>query len=175
VTPADGGLDDIDRAIIGELQEDGRRTFREIGRTLDLSERTIRTRVHRMQSDGVLRILAFADPYRVGDSVLAMVLLRVAAGAHDRVVETLTAWPEVSYISSLLGRWDVYAQLVCRDNDALWHLVTERLRALEGVEEIETGLEVRVHKFVYSYPTLAGQWPAPPAPAQPPARGSGEP
>src|SRR6188472_1896182 len=115
VTAPEAGLDDIDRAIVRELQEDGRRTFREIGRKLDLSERTIRTRVRRMQDDGVLRILAFADPYRVGDSVLAMVLIRVATGAHDRVVETLTEWPEVSYISSLLGRSDVYVQLVCRD------------------------------------------------------------
>ena len=160
VTAPEAGLDDIDRAIVRELQEDGRRTFREIGRKLDLSERTIRTRVRRMQDDGVLRILAFADPYRVGDSVLAMVLVRVATGEHDRIVETLAAWPEGSYISSLLGRSDIYIQLVCRNNDALWSLVNERLRAIDGVMDTETSLEVKVHKFVYSYPTLLGRWPA---------------
>jgi Lrp/AsnC family transcriptional regulator, regulator for asnA, asnC and gidA len=93
-----------------------------------------------------------------------MVLVRVATGAHDRVVEAITPWPEVSYISSLLGRSDLYVQLVCRDNDALWSLVNERLRAIDGVVDTETSLEVKVHKFAYSYPTLLGRWPAPDQP-----------
>lgn len=159
MTALGAALDDVDRAIIGELQEDGRRPFREIARKLDLSERTIRTRVRRLQHDGVLRIFAFADPYRVGPSVLAMVLVRVQSGAHDSVVETLSGWPEVSYISSLLGRADIYAQLVCSDNDALWELVNHRLRTLDGVLDAETSLEIKIHKFVYNYPTLAGEWP----------------
>jgi Lrp/AsnC family transcriptional regulator for asnA, asnC and gidA len=168
----EAGLDDLDRAIVRELQEDGRRPFREIARKLDLSERTIRTRVRRMQDDGVLRILAFADPYRVGHVVLAMVLLRVEAGAHERVVETLTAWPEVSYISTLLGRSDIYVQVVCSDNDALWRLVNEGMRSLDGVLETETSLEVKVHKFIYSYPTLIGRWPDA---AEAPGTGDGTP
>jgi Lrp/AsnC family transcriptional regulator, regulator for asnA, asnC and gidA len=160
VAGPDAGLDDIDAAIVRELQEDGRRPFREIARTLELSERTIRTRVRRMQDEGVLRILAFADPDRVGRSVLAMVLVRVEVDAHEQIVRTLAEWPEVSYISSLLGRADLYLQVVCRDNDTLWQLVTQRLRALDGVLETETSLEVKVHKFAYSYPALLGRSPA---------------
>jgi Lrp/AsnC family transcriptional regulator for asnA, asnC and gidA len=152
----EAALDDVDRAIVRELQEDGRRPFREIARNLDLSERTIRTRVRNMQDDGVLRILAFADPYRVGHSVLAMALLRVETRAHDQIVQTLTGWPEVTYISTLLGRSDIYVQLVCSNNDELWRLVNQGLRALDGVLDTETSIEVKVHKFVYRYPTLVG-------------------
>ena len=149
-------LDTVDRAILRELQEDGRRPFREIARKIGVSERTVRARARRMGDDGVLRIIAFADPVRLGHSVLALVLIRVDASGHDRVVETVASWPEVSYVSSLVGRADLYIQVMCRDNDELWRLVTQRLRALEGVIETETMLEVKVHKFVYSHPELGG-------------------
>ena len=149
-------LDTVDRAILRELQEDGRRPFREIARKIGVSERTVRARARRMGDDGVLRIIAFADPVRLGHSVLALVLIRVDASGHDRVVETVASWPEVSYVSSLVGRADLYIQVMCRDNDELWRLVTQRLRALDGVIETETMLEVKVHKFVYSHPELGG-------------------
>jgi Lrp/AsnC family transcriptional regulator for asnA, asnC and gidA len=152
----DETLDTVDRAILRELQEDGRRPFREIARKIGVSERTVRARARRMGDDGVLRIIAFADPVRLGHSVLALVLIRVDASGHDRVVETVASWPEVSYVSSLVGRADLYIQVMCRDNDELWRLVTQRLRALDGVIETETMLEVKVHKFVYSHPELGG-------------------
>jgi len=147
-------LDDVDRGILGELQVDGRRPFREIARTLGISERTVRARVRRMQDAGLLRFIAFIDPRQLEHSVLALLLLRVEADAHGRVVETLTSWSEVSYVSTLMGRADIYAQVICRDNDDLWHFVTHRVRGLAGVLETETMLEMRVHKFVYAYPAL---------------------
>lgn len=147
-------LDEVDRAILRELQDDGRRSFREIARNVGVSERTVRVRARRLQEEGILRIIAFADPLQLGRSVLALVLLRVDAGAHDRVVETVGAWSEVSYVSSLVGRADVYLQIMCRDNDELWRL-TQRLRGIPGVIETETMLEMKVHKFVYAHPNLS--------------------
>lgn len=142
-------LDDLDRSIIGELQDDGRRPFREIARNLGVSERTVRSRTKRLQDAGILRILAFADPYRVGPSVLALVLLRVEPHRHDHVVETIAAYPEVTYASSLVGRADIYTQVLCRDNEHLWELVSKRLRGLDGVIETDTMMEMKVHKFIY--------------------------
>jgi Lrp/AsnC family transcriptional regulator for asnA, asnC and gidA len=147
-------VDEVDRSILRQLQEDGRRSFRAIARASGVSERTIRTRVRRMQDTGLLRFLAFIDPRQLEHQMLALVLLRVEVQAHDRVVETLTSWPEVSYVSTLMGRADIYAQVVCRDNDDLWRLVGQRLRALDGVLETETMTEMKVHKFHYAYRAL---------------------
>ena len=72
----------------------------------------------------------------------------------ESIVETLRAWPEASYVSTLLGRWDVYVQLVCPDVEELWDLVTHRIRTLEGVLETETIMEMSVHKFTYKYLAL---------------------
>jgi len=85
----------------------------------------------------------------VGPSVLALVLLRVEPHRHDHVVETVTAYPEVTYASSLVGRADIYTQVLCRDNEHLWELVSKRLRGLDGVIETDTMMEMKVHKFIY--------------------------
>ncbi len=143
-------LDDLDRRILVELQEDGRRSFRDIARQLGVSERTIRSRVKRMQDTKVLRILAFADPFQLGHEVLAFVLLRVEPKEHARIVETLASWPEVTYVSTLMGRADIYLQLICEDTEDLWHVVTQRIRALAGVQETETMIEMKVEKFSYA-------------------------
>lgn len=148
-------LDELDRGILRLLQDDGRRPFREIARQVGVSERTVRVRFRRMEEAGVVRILAFADPFALDHQVLAIVLLRVQPDAQERVVSTLTDWPEISYVSTVIGRPDVLLQVVCRDNEALWDLVTHRVRGLGGVIETETMIETHVHKFTYRYPSLA--------------------
>jgi len=81
-------------------------------------------------------------------SVLALILLTTEPAREREVIAVLREWDEVTYISSLVGRTDVYAQLLCRDNDALWDVV-RRTRALEGVLGTETMYETEVHKFAY--------------------------
>ena len=108
----------------------------------------MRTRVRRLQDAGVLRFLAFVDPSQLGRARAGAVLARVEAEHQQRVVDAATAWPETTYVSSLLGRADVYMQVICADNETLWAIVS-RLRALPGVLETETMLEMQVHKFAY--------------------------
>src|ERR1700742_1089470 len=102
----DYALDDLDRAIMRELEEDGRRAFREISRSVGASEATIRARVKRLQDLKILRIVAFADPEQLGGSQLALVFLTVELARHEEIVGQLADLPEVSYVSTLLGRAD---------------------------------------------------------------------
>jgi len=141
-------FDLTDERILEALQTDGRRSFRDIAREIGVAEGTVRTRVRRLEAAGVLRFLAFVDPSQLGQRVLALVFARVEAQHQSRVVDAATAWPETTYVSSLLGRADVYLQVICADNDMLWGIVS-RLRALPGVLETETMLEMQVHKFAY--------------------------
>jgi len=149
-------LDALDRAIISHLQADGRRPFRAIARALGVPEATVRFRATRLQDEGILRILALADPYRLGYAVQAAVLIRVTPAAHGAVAETLAGWPEVMYLSSCAGSADLYMHLICKDHDDMWRLLGERLGAVDGILATETFMELRVHKARYVYPGLAG-------------------
>ena len=85
-------LDELDRAIIRELERDGRTAFREIGRTLNISEATVRARYRRLVEADLLRIVAFPDPGAHSKSRLALVFLKVAPGQHETVVKTLAQY-----------------------------------------------------------------------------------
>ncbi len=141
-------LDTTDEAVLRSLQANGRRSFRDIAREIGVSEGTVRSRVRRLEEAGVLRVLAFVDPSRLGQRVLGLVLARVHPEHQARVLDAACAWPETTYVSSLIGRADLYMQVICADNEAL-RAIVNRLRALPGVLETETMLEIAVHKFAY--------------------------
>ncbi|MGI9117740.1 MAG: Lrp/AsnC family transcriptional regulator [Gaiellales bacterium] len=147
-------LDATDEAILRALRDDGRRAYRDIAREIGVSEGTVRGRVRKLEHLGALRFLAFVDPMRLGNSVLALMLVRVEGANQDAVIAALSAWSETTYVSSLAGRADVYAQLICADADALGEVIA-RTRALPGVLETETMLELGVHKFTYSHARTA--------------------
>ncbi len=141
-------LDDVDLAILRQLEEDGRRPYRQIARAAGVSEGTVRTRVRRLEQAGVVRVLAFVDPSQLGTSVLSLVLVRLETDHHDDIVAAISEMPEATYVSTLVGRADLYVQAICADNEGLWSLVT-RIRGLPGVRETETMIEIGVHKFTY--------------------------
>ena len=152
--PGTHQLDALDRAIVSQLQVDGRRPFAAIARTVGVTEGTVRFRVARLQDEGILHIVAFANPFPLGYSVQASVLLRTMPSAHDAVAETVAKWPEVMYVSSCAGSADLYMHVVCRDNDEMWRLLGERLGSVQGILGSETLMELHVHKTRYVYPGL---------------------
>jgi len=146
-------LDDLDLGIVRELQMDGRRAFREIARTRSVPEATIRTRVKRLQDQGVVQILAFTDPSKLGHAKLALLFVKVAPQDHERVIDTLGRWTEVSYLSTIMGAADICVQVLCRDDESLWNL-QQRVRSLPGVNEVQSTQEVKVHKLRFTLPSL---------------------
>ena len=147
-------LDDIDRTIVSELQEDGRRSLREVARNLRIPEATVRLRVRRLQDDGMLRIMAFADPAMLGATTLALLFATVAPSQHSELVQILQTWPEVAYLSTTLGDADLCVQVFAEDSMALRD-VSQRLRQLPGVISLRILMETEVHKLRFSLPQVS--------------------
>jgi Lrp/AsnC family transcriptional regulator for asnA, asnC and gidA len=158
-TPAPPPLGPLDSRILSLLQLNGRAPYREIARKLGVSEGTVRTRVGKLQSDGVLTIAAIADPFKLGYSVMVFCLLKIEMGKQQRAIDELRQWDEITYISSCTGRADLYVQLVCRDHDHLWEILTERIPAVDGVLDAETFQEIKMHKVSYVYPNFNAESP----------------
>jgi Lrp/AsnC family transcriptional regulator for asnA, asnC and gidA len=146
-------IDDIDRAIIVKLQDDGRRALRDIARELGIAEATVRLRLKRLQEEEILQIVAFSDPTKFGPSLMSLVFVATESGKHDQIIATLEEWTEVSYLSTTLGETDICVQVVCTDQSALWEL-RQRVCALEGVTAVRFLSEVEVHKFRFKLPGI---------------------
>lgn len=143
-------LDDVDRRIVTELQHDGRRPFTQIAPVVGLSEAAVRQRVQRMLHDGVVQIVAVADPRVLGFDRQAMVGIRVE-GDIRRVADALAEMPEVEYVVLTAGSLDLLAEVVVESDERLVELLNDKIRALPGVRETETWIYLRIHKETYEW------------------------
>jgi Lrp/AsnC family transcriptional regulator for asnA, asnC and gidA len=75
--PAHALLDAVGKAIVEQLQEDGRRPYAMIARAVGLSEAAVRQRVARLIDAGVMQIVAVTNPLQLGFARQAMIGLKV--------------------------------------------------------------------------------------------------
>jgi len=145
-------LDDTSRAIIRQLQEDGRRPYASIGKAVGLSEAAVRQRVQKLVDNGVMQIVAVTDPMQVGFARQAMIAISVS-GDVEKVADELAAIGEVDYIVVTAGSFDLLTEVVVEDDEHLLRLVNSRIRAIPGVTRTETFLYLKLVKQTYNWGT----------------------
>ena len=153
-------LDDVSRAIIEQLQEDGRRPYARIAAAVGLSEAAVRQRVQRLLDTGVMQIVAVTDPLQVGFSRQAMIGIKVR-GDTRTVADALAEFDEVDYVVISAGSLDLLAEVVCTDDGQLLDTVS-RIRAVDGVESTETFVYLGLRKQTYAWGTHRPEPPAGP-------------
>jgi Lrp/AsnC family transcriptional regulator for asnA, asnC and gidA len=147
-----GGLDDLSKAIIEQLQEDGRRPYAAIGKAVGLSEAAVRQRVQRLLDSGVMQIVAVTDPLQVGFPRQAMIGI-TCEGDVEVVAEKIAAMPEVDYVVITAGGFDLLVEVVCEDDDRLLDLVSKRIRSVPTVRTTETFVYLKLQKQLYNWGT----------------------
>ncbi|MGH8894872.1 MAG: Lrp/AsnC family transcriptional regulator [Actinomycetes bacterium] len=145
-------LDDVSKAIIEQLQEDGRRAYATIGKAVGLSEAAVRQRVQRLLDAGVMQIVAVTDPLQVGFPRQAMIGVR-CEGDVESVAEKIAELPEVDYVVITAGGFDLLVEVVCEHDDHLLELVSKRIRAVPTVRSTETFVYLKLHKQLYNWGT----------------------
>ena len=145
-------LDDVSKAIIEQLQADGRRSYAEIGKAVGLSEAAVRQRVQKLTDSGVMQVVAVTDPMQLGFYRQAMIGIRVT-GDTTRVARLLGEIPAVDYVVLTAGSFDILAEVVCENDDDLIELLNQRIRGIEGVQSTETFVYLRLHKQFYNWGT----------------------
>ena len=145
-------LDDVAKAIIEQLQQDGRRPYAAIGKAVGLSEAAVRQRVQRLVDSGVIQIVAVTDPLTVGFPRAAMIGIR-CEGDMTAVADTLETFAEVSYLVITDGHYDLLVEVVCENDDHLLEIITKRIRAIPGVVHTETFVYLKLRKQIYTWGT----------------------
>ena len=152
VATAPGGLDSIDRQIISHLQRDGRRPYGAIAEDVGLSEAAVRRRVQRLKDAGVMQIVAITDPLQLGFGREALVGIR-CHGDVRLVADKIAAIEEANYVVMTAGSFDLIAELIAVDDNALVHLLNDSIRSIPGVTEVETFLYLKLSKQTYAWGT----------------------
>lgn len=139
-------LDDLDFSIIEFLQEDGRKSFTDIARELNVAPNTIRARVNRMREDGILLVAAGLNPHKVGIDAYAGIDIAVEPVHLDAVIHKLIRCSEVIWIAERTGVFDLAVEVVCRDMNHLHKFLHECVHNLQGVKDTETMIYLKSHK-----------------------------
>jgi Lrp/AsnC family transcriptional regulator for asnA, asnC and gidA len=145
-------LDDVSKAIIEQLQADGRRSYADIGKAVGLSEAAVRQRVQRLTESGVMQIVAVTDPMQLGFTTQAMIGIR-ASGDTRVLAARLAEIPEIDYVVLTAGSFDVMAEVVCENDEELLELLNTRIRVIEGVQSTETFVYLKLQKQFYNWGT----------------------
>ena len=143
-------LDDVSKAIIEQLQQDGRRSYAAIGKVVGLSEAAVRQRVQRLVDHGIMQVVAVTDPLELGFSRQALIGVR-ATGDLEPVADALVEMDEVDYVVLAAGSFDILAEVVAESDEHLLEIVTKRIRAIPGVLSTETFVYLKLRKQTYSW------------------------
>jgi len=130
-------MDDLDRRILDILRRDARTPYTEIADELDVSEGTVRNRVDRLQTDGVIE--RFTVSTRTGN-VKAMIEVSVAMDVDTHSVgDRMSEWDEVDFVWQVSGELDIVLVVDAADTTRVNELIT-KAREQEEVVETKTRL-----------------------------------
>jgi len=142
-------LDETDLKVIDALRKDGRVAFAQIAEKLNVSPGMIRQRYNRLVKRGYLKVVAITNPLRMGFTTMAMIGIRVDGSKLLTVAEKVSRLDEVIYMIISSGRYDIFAEVVCRNHEDLLRFITEKLSVIDGVRESESFMHLKIIKEVY--------------------------
>ncbi len=117
-------LDEVDRALLRELQGDARMSLAELGRRVGLSAPAVGERVTRLQDRGVIRGFgADIDPRMLGYAFGAVIRIRPAARMIPKVADAARNSPEVLWAHRITGEDCFITYVVVRDVEHLEEVI----------------------------------------------------
>lgn len=131
-------LTDLDHRLFRALTADGRTACADLARQVDWSESAVRRRLTELRDAGVLRFDIEVEPASFGFSTQCVLWLSVGPALVTSVAASLAGDPETAYLGATTGSHNLVAVTICRDAEALYTYLTDRIAALPGIERIET-------------------------------------
>ncbi len=143
-------MDEMDRKIIGLLQQDGRMDDVEISRRVGVSHDTVKRRRTRLEEVGYINIKANINPCKLGYSNVFFLGITLIPGSDTRkIAEKIASMREFFFVSLSLGpTHSIVAACFARDQMTLNNIV-ENLRTWKEIEKIETNIIYEVLKSGY--------------------------
>jgi len=137
-------LDELDAAILRELQVDARRTNRDIAAAVGVSPSTALERTRGLRERGVIRgAVLDVDLAAIGRSVQALIAVRIRPPSRNRI-EAFRNWiselPEMVGLFVVSGGEDFLIHVAVRDNQDLYAFVIDKLTGRPEVADVRTSV-----------------------------------
>lgn len=130
-------MDKLDSAIAAAISHDPRSPYVSLGQEVGAAATTVRDRLDALVTTGAVRVIAAPDPESLGYAMTAIIGVVVHAGRLASMVEQLCQLPEIRTVAVTVGRFDLIAELTCRDEAHLRELIDVISRKRDHVARFE--------------------------------------
>lgn len=135
-------IDNLDKRIIDILRKDSRCPFVEIAEQLGVSEGTVRSRVHRMSDDGIIRGFTIKTSSK---NVKALVEIRIDVNTDtEEIAKELAGYDGVTEVFEVTGDQDIIA-IVDVESSTRLNEIIEKVRHYDNILSTRTRLILKEH------------------------------
>jgi len=137
-------IDNVDRALLRELQNNGSAKASDLGRLVGLSQSAAWRRIKRLEEAKIIngkRIVL--DTVKLGFSVTVFLGVKLAAKGRVSLEDferAVSAIPEVQLVQHVLGMYDYRLKVVATDLSDFERVLRRRIMTLPGVGEVESNV-----------------------------------
>jgi len=131
------------------MGQDAQQNSETLAKQLNLSSATVRRRLRKLIRGGLLNVVGVVDPTKFGLPLAVMIALDVAHDKLESTIEVLAKHPQIAWVSTTTGRFDIIALARFRSTDGLSEFMAKELAELEGLRDSETFVCLDVRKGRY--------------------------
>lgn len=142
--------DALDRALVTELQRDGRATFEALAKATGLSRPAVTTRMRRLLDAGIVTIVGVVHPSVFGLTAYAHLGITVS-GPVLPAAELIAEHPDVPFLTAVAGRFSLVAEVRCADQQAMASAIRQ-IAGAPGVRRVETSVYTEIRKDTHFPP-----------------------
>ena len=146
-------LDRVDCQLIRLLQKDGRMPNNAIAQELGISEFTVRRRLKRILDNGIIKIVAVANPMDLGFEIAGNLKIRIDLKKADEVLDKLKKLDALIWVALTTGGTDIDVDFVARSLKEFQELVFKKISKIDGVLSTEASLMVDLVKDEHDWGT----------------------
>ena len=148
--------DSIDEQLVKLLGQDARQNSETLAKQLNISSATVRRRLRKLLRNDLLRIVGVVDPAKFGFPVTVVITLDIANDKLESAMEKLAEMPQIRWISTTTGRFDIIALARFRSNSNFSEFMKKDMAQIDGLKNSETLICLDVNKGNYIQFTLRG-------------------
>jgi DNA-binding Lrp family transcriptional regulator len=151
-------LDQVDRQLLAELQDDGRMTNVELAHRVGLTAPPCLRRVRFLEESGIIKgYHAELDAAKLGFSITVFALVSLKSQAEEALrqfEEHMRGLPEVRECHMLNGEIDFILKVVSHDLQSFQEFLTSKLTPAPNVASVKTSLTIRTAKQLPGVPLV---------------------
>jgi DNA-binding Lrp family transcriptional regulator len=136
-------LDELDFALIAQLQENARKPVTQLAKELKRPTATVRDRLRRLEDSGIIQgYTAVIDTAKIGFLVKALVHVFTSGQAvdPDEFLQQVGQIPEVASADLVTGDFEAVVTVHVRDIEHLSRILYKDLRRVPGVTGTTTSI-----------------------------------